>query len=247
MINGGVIGKINTPNTSVATGVWSLREHFLYNKNNSWPRTPPTSVTFVDSSTSLTTSITIPAGSQSGDLAVLFDIAIQSSTSQPTTVVPTDFNTIVNTGFSGNFACRGIFSYKILTESDPGASITGMDGTFSERKILAVFRPNSGKVITSVQLSTPSSELTDGNPVAQSISMSGSSPVIIGFVGYGNGSLQIDPRTATGATFSELTAAINCYMKYTIFNQGDTPTNASVDMDDEGSNNILQSFFMRLL
>lgn len=238
MGNGGLIGNIPNPTYNSAKGVWYL--------NSQFPLYRVQSVFLAESATSTTASITIPAASQEGDIAVLFDTAIQSSTTQPTTVVPSGFNTIVNTGFSGNFACRGIFSYKILTASDPGTSITGLDGTFAERKIMAVFRIVGNWKTPQITLSTPSTELTDGNPVAQTIAMTATTPVLIGFVGYGNGSAQIDPRTATGASFTELSAAISCYMKFCIFNEGDTPTDATVDMDDEGSNNILQSFWMRI-
>jgi len=203
------------------------------------------SVSLAANATTTSSTITIPAAAQAGDLAVLFDQSVQSSTTLPTTVVPTNFTSIVNTSLSGSFATRGIFSYKILVSGDPGTSITGMSGTFAQRKILAIFRP-VGKGITSVELSTPQGQATDGNPTAQSILMTQSSPVLIGFIGYGNGSAQIDPRTSTGATFSELSAAISLYMKYVIFNRGDTPTDATADMDDEGFNNLLQSFWMKL-
>jgi hypothetical protein len=35
--NGGIIGKVNTPTTSVATGVWRLQDQFNAKKNNIWP------------------------------------------------------------------------------------------------------------------------------------------------------------------------------------------------------------------
>jgi len=38
--NGGVIGKVNTPTTSVATGVWRLQDQFNAKKNSTWPSTP---------------------------------------------------------------------------------------------------------------------------------------------------------------------------------------------------------------
>jgi len=35
--NGGIIGKVNTPTTSVAKGVWRLQDQFNAKKNNIWP------------------------------------------------------------------------------------------------------------------------------------------------------------------------------------------------------------------
>ena len=38
--NGGVIGKVNTPTTSTATGVWRLQDQYNARKNNIWPGQP---------------------------------------------------------------------------------------------------------------------------------------------------------------------------------------------------------------
>ena len=35
--NGGIIGKINTPTTSVASGVWSLQDQFEAQTSSIWP------------------------------------------------------------------------------------------------------------------------------------------------------------------------------------------------------------------
>ena len=37
MSNGGIIGVINTPTTSVASGVWTLNEVLLARSQNIWP------------------------------------------------------------------------------------------------------------------------------------------------------------------------------------------------------------------
>ena len=38
--NGGIIGKVNTPTTSVAKGVWRLQDQYNARKNNIWPGQP---------------------------------------------------------------------------------------------------------------------------------------------------------------------------------------------------------------
>jgi uncharacterized membrane protein len=38
--NGGIIGKVNTPTTSTATGVWRLQDQYNARKNDIWPSTP---------------------------------------------------------------------------------------------------------------------------------------------------------------------------------------------------------------
>ena len=35
--NGGIIGKINTPTTSVASGVWSIEQQFEAQSSSTWP------------------------------------------------------------------------------------------------------------------------------------------------------------------------------------------------------------------
>lgn len=43
-LNGGVIGKINSPNTSIASGIWNLDAQFDAKSNSAWPIITPTSV-----------------------------------------------------------------------------------------------------------------------------------------------------------------------------------------------------------
>jgi hypothetical protein len=38
--NGGIIGKVNTPTTSTATGVWRLQDQYNARKNDIWPGQP---------------------------------------------------------------------------------------------------------------------------------------------------------------------------------------------------------------
>jgi hypothetical protein len=38
--NGGIIGKVNTPTTSTAGGVWRLQDQYNARKNDIWPSTP---------------------------------------------------------------------------------------------------------------------------------------------------------------------------------------------------------------
>ena len=101
--------------------------------------------TFVASATSTTSTISIPASSNVGDFAVLFDSSRDVFT--PITVVPSGWSSISNVSESNILSLssiRSIVSYKSLVSGDPGSSITGMDaGLFgTDRKIIMVFRPN---------------------------------------------------------------------------------------------------------
>lgn len=237
MGNGGLIGNISNPTYNSAKGVWYLNSPMVQQRVER--------VTFITSGTSTTPTIAIPSDAQVGDVAILFDRASATS-GIPTSVTPANWNVITDQGFSGTNASRLKFSYKIIETGEPGTNITGMDGAFNEKKIIMIFRPLGNWKIPQITLSTPSTEITDGNPAAQTISMTASSPVLIGMVGYASGSA-IDPRTATGATFEEVGGPdTGLYVKYCTFNLGSTPTDATVDMDDEGNNNGLHSFWIRI-
>ncbi|SFU21020.1 hypothetical protein [Mesorhizobium sp. YR577] len=81
-------------------------------------------------------TITIPADSQAGDLAVMYDFAV-GTLSAPPTVTPPGWTAVTN---NGNGDTRGITSYRILTGGDPGDTITGMNGDDINRKVMRVLR-----------------------------------------------------------------------------------------------------------
>jgi hypothetical protein len=45
--NGGIIGKVNTPTTSTATGVWRLQDQYNARKNDIWPGQPTLIIDFL--------------------------------------------------------------------------------------------------------------------------------------------------------------------------------------------------------
>ncbi len=88
--------------------------------------------------TSILSTVVIPASAQAGDVAILFDFAVNAS-GTPTLVVPTDWDDSAATTGSTS---RTQISKKILTGADPGATITGLNGTSSNQKVMFVFRPD---------------------------------------------------------------------------------------------------------
>jgi hypothetical protein len=44
--NGGIIGVVNTPTTTTASGVWAIEDQFNARVGNNWP-VPPYSVDFL--------------------------------------------------------------------------------------------------------------------------------------------------------------------------------------------------------
>lgn len=189
------------------------------------------------SATSTAQTITVPSGVQSGDLLVLLDRAANTM-SAPSTIIPSGFTSIVNTLLA---IARQIASYKIADGTEGGTNLTGMSGNFLLDKALYVFRGSAA--ITSVSVSTPNAEGTSVDPASQAVSASGGTAPLIVFGCYSAGlSVVIDPRTFSPAKDGEITPDSNLYLAYKIYNAG--PADVTIDMENEGSPNILQSFYI---
>lgn len=111
---------------------------------------PATSLTFVSvTTTNDTTAITLPTV-QDGDIAILVDSNVQTSTRAA--VTPTSWTSLTTIEYSPpslNVFNRVCVSYRLMTASLSGTSVTGIDTTAGlVFKMLYVFRPSSS--ITSV-------------------------------------------------------------------------------------------------
>ena len=85
-------------------------------------------------------------------------------------------------------------------------------------------------------------ETTDGNPSAQVVGASSGTPPLIVIGAYGTTGT-VDPRTFSTTKDGEITAdSFNAYLAYKIYNS--SPQDSSIDMDDEGDANILQSCYL---
>jgi len=214
------------------------------------PRGIPVSsrtLSFVASATSSATSITLPAGIQAGDIIALWDKAA-SINATPTTIIPTGFTSVGNifnsVPSSLTYLARSIMSYKIASGSEGGASIAGMSSDGIVHKIAMVFRPNF-----TPSTATPKSvggEVTVNNPASQTVSASSGTVPLIVFGFYGQTNNAISPRTFSPSEDGEISTSTICFAKYKIYNGAATPANHSVDMDDEGDLNILQSFYLEI-
>lgn len=201
-------------------------------------------VVLLDSNSVVGSTVTVPAGVQSGDLIVISDWVRHSST--PTEVIPSGFTVLHNSGLL-NSRRRLILSYKIAAGTEGGTLITGMSGNEGNYKVLMVFRANFTP--SGISPGTPAFTTTDGNPTEQVIGAAGEPTPGIVFAVYASfdGASVVDPRTFTGATMdAELSANVRHYLKYKIFNGGSTPADVTIDMDDEGSSNTLQGIYITL-
>lgn len=192
------------------------------------------SLAFYTSATSTAATIAVPAEVVGGDLMVLYDVAGGT----PGSVTPTGW-TLINSAASG--AVRAVISYRIATNTDAGASVTGMDST-AMRKAMLVFR---GPVVA-VSVSSVGSQGTDANPAAQTVLAASGTPPLIVFGGYSCGNNPVDPRTFTVASVAakdgEVFADTKSYLAYKIYNSN--PADVVIDMNNEGNNNLLNSFYL---
>jgi hypothetical protein len=194
----------------------------------------------VASATSTSATITGPAGITAGDLLVLWDTAA-SFASVPTVVVPTGFSSISNQNNGTNN--RAILSAKIADGSEASASITGMNGDSANLKSLYVFR---GSVpLTAFVANDVGQEITANNPSAQTCNASGGAVPLVVIGAYRSPGV-IDPRTFTvggsDAKDGEINPAATNYLAYKIYNSA--PADVTIDMDDEGSINVLVSTYI---
>lgn len=195
-----------------------------------------TSFSFLDSgSSSASSTVTIPATAQAGDLAVYFDTNETNTTfSQPTGFTLVDSNINLR---------RSLIAYKVLVSGDPGSNITGSTaGGSNDGKIVLIFRPNG--TINTVTVNDLATIATISAAGSQTINVNGVAAPVIAISQY-TATVGI---TAGEYDFSTLTVVLpvagnEMVTGYQIFN-----TSASADITisnntDNGSN-ILQSFYL---
>jgi len=196
-----------------------------------------TSVSFFNSSTSTSATITLPSSIQYGDLIVIFDRASVFGT--VTKVVPTGFTEV---GDYNGSSFRFVVSAKIADGSEGGTSVTGMNET-TDRKIALVFRGNAP--ISSFNDNTSwQAERTDGNPAAQTVAVNGQAAPLIALAGYCNSSTRTFSPTSDGEV-SLVSGGENLYAQYLSYNTA-PGADATVNGNDGGTGNFLGSLYLLL-
>lgn len=194
------------------------------------------------SNTSTASTIAVPASVAAGDLMVLVDKAYNGGIFAPFTVLATDFTSISNLTTTGSVFIRQILSYKLAVGTEGGTTLTGMNGGVGNAKALYVFRRTAAA--SSLNLSTANEQLTSGDPSAQNVAASGGTPPLVVIGAYGARTETIDPRTFSTTKDGEINPNTTLYLAYKIYNE--SPSDTSIDMDDEGSVNILQSLYIEM-
>lgn len=190
-------------------------------------------LTFVDSAVSSGASITIPAAALENDIAFLAD-ASQLGTDD---LIPSGFTSLANATSEDSLRLRT--SYRVLGTSPGGTSVTGMDGSFTDQKVMLVFRPS--QVASSIAVPTWGAEATQNNPSAQTVSASGQTAplVVIGAVAT-SGTPAFS--TASPAFDNTITQGL-LIVGYKVYNTA--PATHTIDMNDLGSRNVLESGYIR--
>lgn len=192
-------------------------------------------------SNELTDSITAPAGIIAGDLIVCLNIA-ESGGAGPTTAVPSGFTSINNVTVTtpGSNVQRSILSYKLAVGTEASSTLTGMVGAYT--LIILVFRGNAPAALLTV--ASVNGQATAGNPTAQSVTASGGVVPLVVLGAYWTQGV-VNPRTFTPTKDGEVSnGSQSGWIAWKIYNA--SPANVSIDMDDEGDGNSLQSCYIQM-
>jgi hypothetical protein len=211
---------------TTAQGIWNLKSTVEFFKRSS-----PTTIDFISSSVSSTSTIAFPAGTIVGDLVVLVEFSTTVSAS-----TPSGWTNVVQSSTTGMLASC---SYVIVRQNNLLSSVTGLGGTTT--KIMMAFRTNSP--IKNVIAGSINGQATTAAPSNQTLNMSGVETPVIGIVNYSYTGTA-GSRGSSGLTMTEISGS-NINSRYVIFNQGATPTNGTISMADAGTN-ALQSFYLQV-
>lgn len=201
----------------------------------------PFGLVFRASANAATESITIPATARENDLAILIDLATDSTV---TAVIPTNWTEVASMaddiGGIGQSKIR--VSTKILTSSDPNTSVTGMNGSGGfMAKVMLVF----GKVIGSRTFNdVANSTFGTSNPAAQTCNASGGTAplIVLGIAADAHSPYAAAFSTASPAFDATVASGSYLVVGYKIYNE--SPQDHTIDMDDLGDLNLLESAYI---
>jgi hypothetical protein len=212
---------------------------------------PPTPLlTFVGASyVSGATTIAMPSGAAEGDIVFVIDrLAATGSLTLFRTPLSSAGNSFTahqttSGGTSTTFlGCR--ISSRVLVAGELG-TITNLINnatTSAHRTIAVAFRPSSA--ITSVTYTQTGGQYTTGDPSVQTVTVSAEPSAALAMALY-TALAAVAPRTSS-ITMNELveSGVTTFYAKYKLYANGESRTNFTVDMDDEGTN-LMQSFYVK--
>jgi hypothetical protein len=208
-------------------------------------------LTFVGASyISGSTTIAMPAGTAAGDIVFVIDrlAGTGSLTNFRTPLTSNGLSFTEHQTTSGGFStgflgCR--ISSRVLSSVNFSGTITNLidnTGSTTHRAMAVAFRPSSA--ITSTTYTERGGQYTTANPSAQTVTVSSQPAAALAMAIY-TSTGTVSPRTSS-ITMDELvqSGVTTFYAKYKLYADGESRTNFTVDMDDEGTN-LLQSFYVK--
>ena len=188
-------------------------------------------LTYVSSATSTGSTIVIPSDAAIGDLAILWDAA-ENDPFSPSAVIPSGWTGMNNiASYTTAIIARTLTNRKNLVSGDPGATITGMNGNVSNRKLMVVLRPNIG--IGSTATLNVAEEAIDTAPTDQVKSTQTTPYVVIG------GSYCDVAPAFSAAWYDQQFTNNNLLAGFKIFNSD--PASITINLSTYGTDNTLVS------
>lgn len=202
-----------------------------------WSGSAALTFSLAASGTSSTNTVLIPSAAEAGDVAVVFDGAFNTGPGSITSVTPAGWSTAINaySEYGGVDVARLKVNYKKLVAGDLGTSPSFSNDT--DRKVILIFRPS--KTVNSIVNGSWNSELTTGNPVAQTVTVSGVTTPLIVFA-FGSVNTTSGPAFADTPAMNEVVCAGTSWsvnVGYLIYNT--SPSNQSIDIADGGTNGLV--------
>jgi hypothetical protein len=175
---------------------------------------------------------------QAGDMAILFDFAT-NGVGTPPSVTPSGFTNMCDAGAA---TTRGMTSFKRCTGAESG-SLTGMNGTADDRKAMVILRGNV-PFATITGADGENGAIGSGDPSAITVNASSGTPPLL-VIGAYRSTGAVDPRTFSTTKDGEVSFHSNAmYIAWKLYLA--SPADTNIDMDDEGSNNLVQGFYATL-
>lgn len=201
------------------------------------------SLTFITDAQASTTSITIPAASAVGDLAVLMDYGGDFGSTVPSSVTPTNWTSIATTSLGGIAGSTRVnMSYRVLTAGNPGSSVSGQSS--SPEKVMLIFRPSTPIVAVTPVLYTSTTSAA-GTPASITVNPSAETVPVIVFGVSATGGGGTTPALAYVASFDTTYPRGESRFGYKLANSS-PPASGAVSGGDGGFSNVLMANYLRI-
>jgi len=210
---------------------------------------PLNTLNFLATSTSVSSTIVVPATVQAGDLMVLFDGPAFSSTTGISGPVPTGF-TNLGAGPTGGWTNGIIMSAKIAVAGDAGTTLTGANGNSRNAKVLTIIRGNV--TVSTFNVVNVQASATNNDPPGFTVSSAGvSGPAVLACCGSSGTNVvnmwQGYPSTFTTPAFGLVTqAATRMVTGFSNINRGVASYDQRCDLQDYGSGNMMRAGYIVL-